>query len=110
MWASAEFIRLVRHALVLERKNELHLFEAMPPSWARPGAVTALKDVVTEFGPISLEFRVPEAGKSGHLRLMPSTRTRPERIVLHLDRWSGRTGSADLPTTGAVEREVPLAP
>ena len=37
-WASAEFIRLVRHSLVLERGNELHLFEAMPANWARPGA------------------------------------------------------------------------
>ena len=39
-WASAEFIRLVRHSLILERGNELHLFEGMPAKWARPGAVT----------------------------------------------------------------------
>ena len=30
-WASAEFIRLVRDLLVLERGDELHLFEGLPP-------------------------------------------------------------------------------
>ena len=38
-WASAEFIRLVRDLLVLERGDELHLFEGLPRGmdWARQG-------------------------------------------------------------------------
>ena len=35
-WASAEFIRLVRHLLVLERGDELHLLEGLPRGWLRP--------------------------------------------------------------------------
>ena len=96
-WASAEFIRLVRHSLILERGNELHLFEAMPANWARPGAVTKLRDIATEFGPVSLEFRVSKDGASGVLKLAPPQRTPPARIVLHLDNWSGQTGTLDLP-------------
>ncbi|HLA41325.1 MAG TPA: hypothetical protein VJ417_15090, partial [Candidatus Glassbacteria bacterium] len=41
-WASAEFIRLVRHLLVIERAGELHLFEGLPAEWVAPGLVTRL--------------------------------------------------------------------
>ncbi len=50
----AEFIRLVRHLLVLERDNDLHLFEGLPAKWLPPGGVLRLQDISTEFGPMSL--------------------------------------------------------
>jgi hypothetical protein len=100
-WASAEFIRLVRHALVLERGNQLHLLEAMPAKWAQPGAQVRLRDILTEFGPLSLEFTVAKDGSTATLRLRPPTRTPPERLVLHLDNWSGRTGALELPVKPA---------
>jgi hypothetical protein len=109
-WASAEFIRLVRDLLVLERGDELHVFEGLPAAWVRPGAVTRLEDIVTEFGPMSLELRVDKEGKSAHLRLTPPGRTRPEKIVLHLDGWSGQEGAIEMPRRGTVEREVLLKP
>ncbi|MGD0261020.1 MAG: hypothetical protein ABSD29_14490 [Verrucomicrobiota bacterium] len=107
-WASAEFIRLVRHSLILERGNELHLFEAMPAKWARPGAVTRVRDIATEFGQISFEFRVARDGASGILKLTPPQRTPPTRIVLHLDHWSGQTGTVDLPVRGPSKKTVNL--
>jgi len=107
-WASAEFIRLVRHSLVLERGNELHLCEAMPAKWARPGAVTRLRDIATEFGPVSLEFRVSRDGASGVLRLTPPQRTPPARIVLHLDNWSGQSGTLYLPVQGRSRSEIKI--
>jgi hypothetical protein len=107
-WASAEFIRLVRHSLILERGYELHLFEAMPAKWARPGAVTKVRNIATEFGPISFEFRVTRDGASGILRLSPPQRTPPTRIVLHLDHWSGQTGTLDLPVRGQSKKTVSL--
>ncbi len=106
-WASAEFIRLTRHCLVLERGRELHLFEGMPARWAEPGRVTKLREVSTEFGPISFEFT---AGKEGcTLRLTPPRRDPPARIVLHLDNWSGQTGTVDLPLTSPVTRKFKRA-
>ena len=107
-WASAEFIRLVRHSLILERGNELHLFEGVPAKWARPGAVTSVREIATEFGPISFEFRVARNGASGILKLTPPQRTPPTRIVLHLDHWSGQTGTLDLPARGVSRSEVKL--
>ena len=107
-WASAEFIRLVRHSLILERGNELHLFEAMPAKWARPGAVTRVRDIATEFGPVSFEFRVARDGASGILKLTPPQRAPPARIVLHLDHWSAQTGTLDLPVRGRSTKQVSL--
>jgi hypothetical protein len=107
-WASAEFIRLVRHSLILERGNELHLFEGVPAKWARPGAVTRVRDIATEFGPISFEFCVAKDGTSGILKLTPPQRTPPTRIVLHLDHWTGQTGTLDLSVQGMSRTKVSL--
>jgi hypothetical protein len=98
----------VRHSLILERGSELHLFEGVPAKWARPGAVTIVRDIATEFGPISFEFRVARNGASGILKLTPRQRTPPSRIVLHLDHWSGQTGTLDLPVRGVRRNEVKL--
>jgi hypothetical protein len=98
----------VRHSLILERGNELHLFEGMPASWARPGAVTRLRDIATEFGPVSLEFHVSKDGASGVLKLTPPRRTPPSRIVLQLDNWSGQTGTLELPLRGSSRTKIKL--
>jgi hypothetical protein len=107
-WASAEFIRLTRHCLVLERGNELHLFEGLPARWAAPGCVTRLHEIATEFGPVSLEFSVSKNGSSATLKLTPPRRTPPERIVLHLDNWSGQSGTEALSVTKTTTQEIKL--
>lgn len=109
-WASAEFIRLTRHCLALERGNELHLFEGFPPAWAKPGAVTRMQNIVTEFGPLSFEFRVAKDGRNGELKLTPPRRNPPAKIVWHLDHWSGRSGTMELPVQGRVSKRLALHP
>ena len=107
-WASAEFIRLVRHLLVLERGDELHLFEGLPPAWVRPGKAIRVRQSPTEFGPLSLELRIAADRSRAILALEPPRRNPPKRIVLHLDTWSGQKGVVELPTSGKIEREIPL--
>ena len=107
-WASAEFIRLVRHLLVLERGDELHLFEGLPRAWIVPGKAVRLKGVLTEFGPVSLELRVAADGSKATLTLDPPSRNPARRIVVHLDGWSGNPGTIELPATGRAVREIPL--
>jgi hypothetical protein len=107
-WASAEFIRLVRHSLVLERGADLHLLEGMPAAWAKPGATTRVKDVATSFGPVSFELRVAADGKTAKLKLSPPHRTRPDHILLHLDHWSGRNGTMGLPTNSGSTTRLKL--
>lgn len=86
-WASAEFIRLVRHMLILERGRELHLLGGMPRAWSRAGDVIELTDIPTSFGPVSLSVHIAEDGQSGFIRILPPERERPEKIVVHLEHF-----------------------
>jgi hypothetical protein len=104
-WASAEFIRLVRHLLILERGDALHLFEGLPKAWLAPGKRLAVRDVLTEFGTISLQLDVAADGASAQLRVQPPRRNPPARIVLH---WAGKQQTLELPTGGPIERRLPL--
>ena len=94
-WASAEFIRLVRHLLVLERGDELHFLEGMPRAWVQAGGETRLRDVLTTFGPVSLELSVSEDGASAELTIKPPTRNPPQKIMVHLEGWSKEGGSRE---------------
>lgn len=108
-WASAEFIRLVRDLLVLERGEQLHLLEGLPAAWLKPGATIALHDVLTEFGPFSMELRVAGDGRTATLKTSAPTRNPPNRFVLHLGAWAGESEQAiELPSTGRVERAIRL--
>ena len=62
-WASAEFVRLVRHVLVFERGETLELLPALPPEWLRPHAVVRVDRTPTRFGPVSLLLRCDAEGK-----------------------------------------------
>lgn len=86
-WASAEFIRLTRHMLVLERGRELHLLGSMPHVWTHAGSVIQLKDIPTSFGPVSLSVRVAEDGQRGFIRIIPPERERIEKIIVHLEHF-----------------------
>jgi hypothetical protein len=86
-WASAEFIRLVRHCLLLERGRELHLLEGLPTTWARPGRTTRLTQIPTSFGPVSLTLEIAPAGKTARLTCKPSQREPVSRIVVHLENF-----------------------
>ena len=63
-WASAEFIRLVRHLLVFERGETLELLPALPPEWLRPGAEVRVNRTPTRFGPVTLHLRCEAPGKA----------------------------------------------
>ncbi|MBO9325720.1 MAG: hypothetical protein J7463_10070 [Roseiflexus sp.] len=67
-WASAEFIRIVRHLLVFERGETLELLPGLPENWIFPGAIVELEETPTRFGPISLKLEVGEE-RSFHLRI-----------------------------------------
>jgi hypothetical protein len=102
-WASAEFIRLVRHLLVWEANGGLELLPGLPTEWLRPGAVVRLDRTPTRFGPVSLE--VAADGDGGRITLAFDDRHRPpSRCVLHvpagswtLDNGGSRTRRLDGP-------------
>jgi len=89
-WASAEFIRLIRHMLILERGGELHFLESMPHVWSRPGDTIRLTEVPTSFGPVSLSVHVAKDGRSGWIKIRPPKREPAEKLVVHLEHFERR--------------------
>ena len=86
-WASAEFIRLIRHLMILERGDELHLLEGLPTTWTRAGAVTRLTEIPTSFGPTSLRVEMGSDGQTAKLTCEPPQREPVARLVIHAERF-----------------------
>jgi hypothetical protein len=87
-WASAEFIRLIRHCLILERDQELHLLEGLPTTWTQPGRTTRLTQIPTSFGPVSLTLEVAATGKTARLTCDPPQRDPVSAVVVHLENFA----------------------
>jgi len=84
-WASAEFIRLTRHLIALERGNELHLFEGLPQEWSKPGMTTSLTDIYTEFGVLTLKLNITEDGRNAvvNVDMKPHPDSVLDTIIIH---------------------------
>jgi hypothetical protein len=109
-WASAEFIRLTRHLLLLERGRELHVLEGIPRTWLAAGAITELKDVATDFGPVSLRLEVAADGTGVKLTVTPPPGPEGPRIVVHLGAWAAESRAKLVPqkTDAGWELTIPL--
>jgi len=107
-WASAEFIRLARNLLILERGSDLHLLEGLPPTWLSPGAETRLEGIYTDFGPASLSVRVSADGRSATVSIRPPAARPARRIVVHLGPWAGAGEPTRRDVEGVTEIVIPL--
>ena len=86
-WASAEFIRMVRHMLILERGSELHLLEGLPSHWTSPCSKIKMTEIPTSFGPLSFSLHVAPDGESVVLKIVPPQREKLDKIVVHLEHF-----------------------
>lgn len=107
-WTGAEFIRLVRNSLVLERGKELHLFEGMPARWVKPDSEIAVMRIPSEFGPISLSLLISADGTCALLKVTPPSRVKPQKIIVHLNGWSGKTGTLEISTTARTTKKISI--
>ena len=113
-WASAEFIRLIRHLMILERGSELHLLEGLPAAWTKPGAQTRLTEIPTSFGPTSLTLQIAPDGRAATLEVDPPRREPMTKLVVHLESFAHEAEefrlegkplagpSVEIPTTSPV--------
>jgi len=122
-WASAEFIRLVRHLLVFERGDVLELLPGLPAGWCKPGDVIHLERTPTRYGPVSLTVRVAaDGGSTTTVALAGQWPQRPARVRLHAARLgAGRClvdrqpaacaadGTIDLPLPGSAAVTIDVA-
>jgi hypothetical protein len=108
-WASAELVRMVVHMIELDRGNDLHLFEALPREWVRPGSKTALNGVRTPFGPIHLSLQVNPKGDAAELVLQFDEKDHlPGKVVIHRDNWTGKGGMQEVAAASAIHLTISL--
>jgi hypothetical protein len=89
---AANYAIMLRHMLVHEDGEELHLLTAVPDWWLGDGQVIRLERMPTHFGPLSLTLTGTSRGVSA--TLVAPTRNPPKRIVLHLPKSRPLIGSA----------------
>ncbi|MGZ7065279.1 MAG: hypothetical protein ACXVI6_02875 [Candidatus Aminicenantales bacterium] len=107
-WASAEFIRLVRNLLVLERGRELHVLEGLPRTWLFAKAETVLNDVATDFGPVSFRLKVSADGRTAAFEITPPESPSLQKVVVHLGAWAGDGKVATSRTGRTMRFKIPL--
>jgi hypothetical protein len=81
-WASAEFIRLVRHLLVFEDDDALLLLRGLPAEWLYDGASLQVENTPTRFGAISLSLRVSRDSFSVTVVRQPREHQNPSGCTL----------------------------
>ena len=79
---ASNYAFLLRHMLVHENEDELHLLSAVPDWWLGDGQKIVVQNAPTHFGPMSLSVRGTPSGVE--VQLTKPTRNPPKRIVLHL--------------------------
>jgi hypothetical protein len=81
-WFAANYIVLLRHMLVRERGEELHLLSAVSPQWLKEGGEIRVTRAPTRFGPLDLTVR--RGVNSVSIEIAPGFHTPPSAIVVHV--------------------------
>lgn len=84
--ANATSFAAMRLAIVDDQivENELHLLRLCPLAWLRPVYLSRFENMPTEFGPVTLKFRLTADSKSLELAYEPKYREQPKQAVLHV--------------------------
>ncbi|MCP4263399.1 MAG: hypothetical protein GY774_38715 [Planctomycetes bacterium] len=79
---ASNYAILLRHMLIHERGDELHLLKAIPDWWLAEGEEIHIKRAPTHFGPMNLI--VTGTGKGVKVKFDPPRQQPPKRIFLYL--------------------------
>ena len=86
IFASPILVDLVRLSVIDDAiaEDELHLLRLVPRAWLRTDHITAFDRIVTEYGPVTLRFRLADEGKTLEVALDPAFRREPKHVRLHV--------------------------
>jgi len=79
---ASNYAFLLRHMLIHERGDELHLLTAVPDWWLAEGQVIRIERAPTHFGAIHL--RIAGTADGVRVKFDPLWRRAPKRVLLHL--------------------------
>lgn len=68
---------------VLE-EDRLHLLRLVPQAWLTFDRETRFQNLATEFGPVTLRFRLDRQARALDVHWQPAFRVRPRSVVLHV--------------------------
>ncbi|MGB9625705.1 MAG: hypothetical protein ACPMAQ_12685, partial [Phycisphaerae bacterium] len=63
--------------------GRLHLLRLVPRAWLRSDRATTFERIPTEFGPVTLRFRIEAAGRRLRVAFEPRFRHKPDATLLH---------------------------
>ena len=91
IFASPLLTDLVRLSVVDDRiaDRELHLLRLVPLSWLKTDFETRFENMPTEFGPVTVRFKLGDEGKALELTYQPSFREKPTKVVVHVPPMTG---------------------
>jgi len=90
---ACNYALMLRHMLVHEQGDELHLLKAVPDWWLGDGKEIRVQDAPTHFGVMSMTVRGTANGVQ--VELDPPKRQPPKRIVVHLPKSRPLTDSIE---------------
>jgi hypothetical protein len=70
-------------------EGQLHLLRLVPKAWIRSDYLTRFEKIATEFGPVTLKFKLTNDGRNLDLTYEPTFRSAPTKVVLHVPPISG---------------------
>jgi hypothetical protein len=85
-WAAADYVLLLRQALVWEMENKLHLCWGLDADWLSQEQGVAVKNAPTQFGIVSFQLkRSASSSLALSYDLQPHiNQAKPEEVVLHI--------------------------
>ncbi|MBC8078844.1 MAG: hypothetical protein H7X86_00745 [Gorillibacterium sp.] len=86
-WASAEFIRLVRHLLVMEQGDDLLLLPGLPDEWLPQEEALVLENTPTRYGLVSLQLSKDETHGYRLKYVREPGNQQPARVLIY---WDGQ--------------------
>ena len=94
IFAAPLLVDLVRLSVIDDMiiEDELHLLRLVPPAWLRTERQTRFENMPTEFGTVSIAFKLTGQGDRLEVAYVPKFRYQPQKVVLHVPPVPGLTG------------------
>jgi len=83
---NAMFVDLARLSVVDDviAEDELHLLRLVPLAWVTSDHQTKFENMPTEFGPVTVKFKLSDNGKALDATYEPKFRHQPKKVILHM--------------------------